>query len=35
MKQKIIGREQEQAELARCMQSARSEFIIVYDGRAN
>lgn len=33
MKQVIIGREHEQAELARCMKSDRSEFVIVYGRR--
>jgi uncharacterized protein len=33
MKQTIIGRELEQAELARCMKSNRSEFVIVYGRR--
>ena len=33
MKQTIIGREKEQAELARCMKSDRSEFAIVYGRR--
>ena len=33
MKRTIIGREQEQAELARCMKSDRSEFVIVYGRR--
>ena len=33
MKQTIIGREKEQAELARCMGSDRSEFVIVYGRR--
>ena len=33
MKQIIIGREKERAELDRCMKSARSEFVIVYGRR--
>ena len=32
-KQKIIGRETEMAELRRCMESDRSEFVIVYGRR--
>ena len=32
-KRKIIGREQEMAELQRCMESDRSEFVIVYGRR--
>lgn len=31
--QKIIGREMEMAELRRCMESDRSEFVIVYGRR--
>ena len=32
-KQKLIGRETEMAELRRCMESDRSEFVIVYGRR--